>query len=221
MVTTAAPIDTAQLAPTAPPIDEFGHSQPDSIDVEDNRVSTVGLLAEYETVDDVIAAAHRVREAGFTRWDVHSPFPIHGIDEVIGVKPTILPWLVLGGGITGMLGGLFLTIWTMATSFDWAGGLQGYPYLISGKPYNSLPAFIPPIFELTILLAAFGAVFGMILLNSLPMLYSPLFRHARFRRVTDDRFFVVLDATDPKFDLTDAERLLQGTRPAAVERVED
>ena len=220
MVTTTAPIDTAQLAPTAPPIDEAGHTH-DSIDVEDGRVGTVGLLAEYETVDDVIAAAHQVREAGFTRWDVHSPFPIHGIDEVIGVKPTILPWIVLGGGLTGMAGGSFLTVWTMATDFHWAGGLQGYQFMISGKPYLSIPAFVPPVFELTILLAAFGAVFGMILLNSLPMLYNPLFKNARFRRATDDRFFVVIDATDPAFDLDATEDLLQGTHPAAVERIED
>ena len=215
MVTTAEPVDTAVLAPDA--YENFYGE----IEVEADSVDFVGLLAEYEDVDAVVAAAQKVRAAGFRRWDVHTPFPIHGIDDVIGIRPTILPWIVLGGGLTGLSGGAFLTIWTMATNFHWAAAVQGYPYMISGKPFLSLPAFIPPIFELTILLSAFGAVFGMLLLNALPMFYNPLFRSERFRRATNDRFFIVIDATDPAFDAEGTEALLNETRAAAVERIED
>ena len=180
-----------------------------------------GVMAEYDDVDSVYAAAEKVRDAGYRRWDVHSPFPIHGIEKAMALKPTILPWICLGGGLTGTTAGLFLTVWTMSTSFDFAGGLQGYTYLISGKPLFSLPQFIPVIFETTILLAAFSAGLGMILLNALPTLYNPLFRSERFRRVTDDRFFIVIDATDKQFDPTRTEELLRDTKPLAIERVID
>ncbi len=188
---------------------------------EDTTPVLAGVLAEFDNVDDVYAAAVKVRDAGYTRWDVHSPFPIHGIEKAMNIRPTILPWICLGGGLTGLFGGLFLTVWTMSTSFDWAGGLQGYTYLISGKPLYSIPQFIPPIFETTILLAAFSAGLGMLFLNALPMLYNPLFKSERFRRATDDRFFVVIDASDPRFDPAQTEALLHETNPLAVERVID
>ncbi|MEM7808994.1 MAG: DUF3341 domain-containing protein [Planctomycetota bacterium] len=191
------------------------------IAVEDDRPVLAGVLAEYEDVDSVYAAAEKVRDSGYTRWDVHSPFPIHGIEKAMNLRPTILPWICLGGGLAGLFGGLFLCVWTMSTSFSFAGGLQGYEYLISGKPMWSLPQFIPVIFETTILLAAFSAGLGMIALNALPMLYNPLLRSERFRRVTDDRFFIVVDASDPKFDVTETEQLLRDTGTTAVERVVD
>jgi hypothetical protein len=172
----------------------------------------VAVMAEYDTVDSVVQAARKVRDAGFSRWDVHSPFPIHGIDPVIGIRPTILPWIVLAGGIAGCLGGLGLAWFTNAVD---------YQYLISGKPLFSLPANIPVIFETTVLLAAFGAVFGMLLLNHLPMLYNPLFKSERFRRVTNDRFFIVIDVTDPCFDDQRTRQLLESTSPLAIEEVID
>jgi hypothetical protein len=171
-----------------------------------------GYLAEFTDVDSVMSAAEVVRDAGYTRWDVHSPFPIHGMDEAIGIRPTILPWLVLGGGLAG-LGGATLMQWWM-NAYD-------YGFMISGKPLFSLPAFIPIMFECTVLLASLTAVFGMLLLNKLPMLYNPLFKSDRFRRVTNDRFFVVIDATDPKFDEIETENLLRSTNPVAIEQVED
>ncbi len=172
----------------------------------------VGLIAEYKDVDSVVHAARTLRDAGYTCFDVHSPFPIHGIDRHMGVRPTILPWLVLGGGLTGMLGGIALTGWTMGVD---------YKFLISGKPYFSWPAFIPVIFEMTILFSALTTVFGMLILNRLPMLYNPLLKHPRFQRVTDDRFVVVVDANDDKFDENETTRLLQATHPVAVERLDD
>ena len=180
-----------------------------------------GVFAEYDNVDDVWEAGEKVRDAGFTRWDIHAPFPIHGIDEVLGMRPTILPWICLGGGLAGLLGGLFLCVYTMSTSWDSMGALQGYTYLISGKPYLSIPQYIPVIFETTILLAAFSAGLGMLGLNALPLLYNPLFKHERFRRATDDRFFVVIDSTDPKFDQSDTPKLLQETKPITIEMVLD
>src|SRR5215217_1593338 len=105
----------------------------------EEKVELVGLLAEYTNVDQILKAARAVRRAGFARWDVHTPFPIHGIDYAMGIKPTILPWIVLGAGLTGLTTGLVLQWWTNA--FD-------YPFMISGKPYWSLPANIPVIFEL-------------------------------------------------------------------------
>jgi hypothetical protein len=180
------------------------------------------LLAEFDSVDTVVAAAERVRDAGYRRWDLHSPFPIHGVDRHMGVRPTILPWIVLLCGLAGLVGGLGLVWWTNAhTDPNVPGPFQGYQYYISGKPMFSLPANIPVIFETTVLLSAFGAVFGMLLLNKLPMLYNPLFRKESFRRVTDDRFFIVIEASDAKFDRSETQRLLKESGAVTVEEVED
>ena len=116
---------------------------------------TWGVLAEFEAADELVAAAEAVRDAGFTRWDTYSPFPVHGIDRAMGLRDTGLPWLVLGGGAAGALGGLLMQWWMNA---------QDYQFMISGKPLFSLPANIPVIFELTILLSAFAAFFGMLTL---------------------------------------------------------
>jgi hypothetical protein len=181
-------------------------------ELEHEQEVLAGYLAEFDTVDGILAAAEKVRDAGYRRWDTHSPFPIHGMDDAMGIRPTILPWLVAMGGVAGLLGGLALQIFT--NSID-------YKMFISGKPLVSLPAFIPVIFECTIAGAAFTAVFGMLVLNKLPMLYNPLFKSERFRRVTNDRFFVVIDATDANFDEVETERLLQSLNPIAIERFTD
>ncbi len=172
----------------------------------------VGLLAEYKDVDAILRAARGVRNAKFKRWDVHSPFPIHGIDSAMGVRPTILPWLVLGGGLFGMFGALWM---------QWFCNAHDYAFPISGKPFWSLPANIPVIFESTILLASLTAVFGMLALNRLPMLYNPVFKSSRFRRATTDRFFIVIDASDPAFEEEKAHNLLVSLGALNVERVED
>jgi hypothetical protein len=176
------------------------------------RAALAGLLAEFEDVDGVMHAARFLRDAGYSRWDVHSPCPIHGMDAAMGIRPTILPWLVLGAGLTGAATGIALQLFTNA--FD-------YPYLVSGKPLNSMPAFIPVTFELTILFAALAAVFGMLGLNRLPHLYNPLFRSARFRRVTNDRFFIVIDSDDPVFDRAAAEQSLRELGATALEWIEE
>jgi ActD protein len=171
-----------------------------------------GLLGEFEDVSSVVTAAQKTRTAGYKVWDVHSPFPIHGIDAVIGIRPTILPWLVLCGGLTGLCTGLAL---------QWFCNAYDYQLLVSGKPYFSLPANIPIIFECTVLFSALTTVFGMLGLNRLPLLYNPLFKSARFRRVTNDRFFIWIDETDSRFDEAKTEEFLKSVGATAVERIED
>lgn len=190
-----------------------------SLDLE--TFSTVAVFAEFDDVTAAAHAANAVRRAGYTKFDLHSPFPIHGIERYVGIRMTILPWIVLCGGLTGLTTATFLTHWTMAGYFPALSNFSGYDFLISGKPFLSTPAFIPPMFELTILFSAFAAVFGMLFLNGLPMHYNPLLRNHRFKRVTDDRFFLVIETSDPKYDEAETIRLLRSTHPIALERVED
>jgi hypothetical protein len=180
--------------------------------VVEEKVELIGLLAEYPYVDQILKAARAVRRAGFSRWDVHSPFPIHGIDYAMGIRPTVLPWLVLCGGLTGLASAILL---------QWYCNAYDYKFLISGKPIWSFPANVPIMFELTVLFSAFTAVFGMLGLNGLPRLYNPLFKSERFRRVTTDRFFIVIDSSDPKFNEQETTRLLTDAGALGVERVED
>jgi hypothetical protein len=180
------------------------------------------LIAEFDNVADVMDAAQRVRNEGFVAWDVHSPMPIHGINVPMGLRPTILPWITLIHGVAGLLLGLLLVWWINAKTVSWAPTfLQGYEFMVSGKPLFSLPANIPILFEMTVLLAAIGTLLGMLGLNKLPMLHNPLFKSERFRRVTNDRFFVVIDAADPKFDLTETTQFLDSLQPTAVDLISD
>jgi hypothetical protein len=155
-----------------------------------------GLLAEFTTPADIVHAAERVRKGGYRWWDCHVPFPVHGLDRVMGVRPTILPVIVFLCGMTGTLAALTLQIFTNSTDIKaWAlFFVQGYPFVVSGKPLISGPAFIPVTFELTVLLSAIGTVLCVLLLNGLPRLYHPLFKSVRFARATDDRFFLVIEA---------------------------
>jgi Protein of unknown function (DUF3341) len=190
-----------------------------SIDVD--APTTVAILAEFDDVTAAAKAAETVKNAGYTRFDLHSPFPIHGIEHYVGIRMTVLPWIVLCCGLTGLSLGAFMTHYTMSQNIPVLSNFSGYPYLISGKPYLSTPAYIPVMFELTILFSAFSAVIGMLILNGLPMHFNPLLRSNRFKRVTDDRFFVVVEASDPKYDEVETSKLLASTKPLALERVED
>lgn len=149
-----------------------------------------GLLVEFDNVDDLVHAAHKVRDEGYSRWDCHTPFPVHGLNDAMGLKLTALPIFVFGAGATGAVIGLVMQWWMNAID---------YPIIISGKPMFSLPANIPIIFELTILLAALTAFAGMLALNGLPQHSHPLFTVERFSRVTNDRFFIVIESKDPIF----------------------
>jgi hypothetical protein len=170
-----------------------------------------GVMAEYETPADLFHAAERVREEGYTRVEAYSPFPVHGLDAVLGHPGSKVPWIVLLGAIAGATGGLALQVWTAAID---------YPIMIAGKPYMSLPAFVPVTFELGVLLSAFAALFGMLGLNGLPRPYHPVFTHSRFSRATDDRFFLAVEAADPLFEAQRVRKLLAETGGAHVELVE-
>lgn len=172
------------------------------------EVRVAGVLAEFETDDAIMDAAAKVRDAGFTRWDCHTPYPVHGLDGAMGIRMTILPWIVLGAGLTGVIAACLMQWWMNAID---------YRFEISGKPYWSLPANVPVMFEVMVLfsgITAFGAMFA---LNGLPKFYQPQFRSERFRRVTDDKFFVWVDRRDPNFDR--AESFLTGLGSTHVETV--
>ena len=170
-----------------------------------------GVLAEFATTADLYHACERVRDAGFTRWDAHSPFPVHGLDKAMGLKRSPLPWIVLVAGLTGAAAGFGLQWWVHASA---------YPLTISGKPYFSWPAFIPITFELGVLFAAFGAVLGMLGLNRLPMHHHPLFKSKVFERVTDDAFFISIESWDPQFDPSATGKLMESLGARSVELLE-
>jgi hypothetical protein len=146
------------------------------------------ILSEFPSVKALYAAAKQVRDSDYNDFDVFSPFPIHGMDDAMGLAPTKLPWLTFIGGAIGLLSGLGLQSWVATTA---------YPLVISGKPLFSYQAFIPITFELMVLFAAFFTVFGMFALNKLPQHYHPLFKSENFTSVTTDGFFLAIESTNP------------------------
>jgi Protein of unknown function (DUF3341) len=171
-----------------------------------------GLMAEFETTTDVVKAAEQVRDAGYTKTDAFSPFPIHEMDEALGIKRSILSFLIFGGGLTGLLTGLALVTWTH--------GFE-YPIMVAGRPNLSYPAFIPPIYELTILFSAFTAVFGMLILNGLPQPYHPVFNVPRFNLASREKFFLLIEAEDEKFDYEETKKFMEGLNPQEVHDVDE
>jgi Protein of unknown function (DUF3341) len=170
------------------------------------------FLAEFESPGQVTRAAEKVRDAGYKRWDVHTPFPVHGMDKAMGLPDSMLGWIVLACGLTGC-SVAFLLIW-------FTNGVD-YPLIIGGKPGFSFPSMVPVMFELTILLSAFGAVFGMFGINQLPRHHHPVFYSKRFERMTDDRFFISIEAADEKFDLESTRELLESLKPSHLELVQE
>lgn len=169
-----------------------------------------GLLAEYDSTKALIAASKQVRDAGYTRWDTYTPFPVHGIDRAMGIKMTALPWIVLCFGLSGLAFAIWLQWWTNAVDYAW---------IVSGKPFWTVPANVPIMFELTVLFSAFAALGGMLMLNRLPHPSHPLDLKQRFARSTNDKFFLLIQASDPKFDDADTRALLDSTGPAVLEDV--
>lgn len=167
-----------------------------------------GVLAEFDTPGELVAAARKVRDAGYKDFDCFSPFPVHGIDEAMGIKRTILPVLIFGGGFAGTIGGILLQWWTNAYDWQWN---------ISGKPAWSIPANVPIAFETTILLSVLTAFFGMWILNKLPQVWHPFFRLDRFGKVTDDGFMLGIEAKDERFDLAATTKLLKDAGALEVE----
>lgn len=169
-----------------------------------------GYLAEYDTPGELVEAARKVKDAGYSEFDCYTPFPIHGMDPAMGIKRTILPLLIFGGGFTGAIGGLLL---------QWYANAHAWTWNISGKPTWSIPANIPIAYECGILLAVLTSFFGMWALNKLPQVWHPLFRSDRFLRVTDDGLFLGIDAKDKRFDIEKTKQLLESAGAIAVEPV--
>jgi hypothetical protein len=171
-----------------------------------------GAIAEFDTPEGLLAAAAKMRERGFRKMDACTPFPVHGINEALGIRRSPLGWIVLGAGAVGLGGAVLLQWWT---------GAINYPLVIGGKPLFALQPSVPIVFELTVLLAAFAAVGGMLALNGLPRLYHPLFNHERFRRVTDDSFVLAVEAADAKFHLEETLTLLRALGAEQASLVEE
>jgi len=166
-----------------------------------------GLMAEFETGDALLAGAKRAHEAGYRQMDGFSPFPLHGLSEALGFRRTRLPLVTLIGGLLGGGGAYFML---------WYASVVSYPINVGGRPLHSWPAFIPITFELSVLGASFAALFGMLALNGLPRPYHPVFNVPEFVRASRDRFFLVIEARDPKFHLGNTRQFLESLKPERV-----
>jgi hypothetical protein len=166
-----------------------------------------GLMAEFTTGDALLAAAERAHDAGYRRMDGFSPFPLPGLSEALGFRRTWLPLVTLIGGLLGGGGAYYML---------WYASVISYPINVGGRPLHSWPSFIPITFELTVLGASFAALFGMLALNGLPRPYHAVFNVPEFVRASRDRFFLVIEARDPKFQIGDTRQFLDTLNPENV-----
>lgn len=171
-----------------------------------------GVVCEFQSAAILMKAATGLRDAGFTKFETYSPFPVHGMDDAMGLKHSKLGWIVLCGGITGLSGALLLQWWTSAVD---------YKLTISGKPFFSYQAFVPVSFECMVLFSAFCAVFGMLALNGLPKLYHPVFKYSRYHNATSHTFLISIDKNDPLYKEQETALLLQQLGGENLEVVED
>lgn len=179
---------------------------------ESSKSTIYGVLAEVRNPKELIDIAQTVNKNGYKKYDTFSPFPIHGMDKAMRLPKSKLGWIVLVMGLIGFSGGFSMIYFMMVID---------YPLIIGGKPFFNLPAWIPVLFELTILLSAFGAVFGMFFLNGLPTLNHPLFNSENFKKVTDDGFFICIEADDPQFDTDKVSSLLSDAGATNIEVISD
>jgi hypothetical protein len=175
------------------------------------RSGLYGLVAEYETPDDLVRAIGRVREAGLRKIEAYTPYPIEEVSHALHLPKSRLPMLVFGGGLTGCIGGFLLQYWVSVIE---------YPLNVGGRPLNSWPAFVVPTFEMTILFSALTAVFGMFALCGLPRPYHPLFNAPRFLLASRDKYFLAVEAEDPGFERDGTWRLLEASGATSVSEVE-
>jgi hypothetical protein len=171
---------------------------------------TFGLLAEFEGPEELLRASHKIRFAGYSKWDAHSPFPVHGLERAMGQSRSKVPWFVLIMALTGAAAGMLMQWWMNAVD---------YPLIISGKPLFSWPAFIPITFECAVLGGGLGAIIGFLLLSRLPEHYHPLFHSKAFEGFSDDKFFISIEADDPKFQRDATEEFLFAAGAGRVELV--
>ncbi|MEE2755021.1 MAG: DUF3341 domain-containing protein [Myxococcota bacterium] len=170
-----------------------------------------GAVAQFENPAELVHGVETIRGAGYKKIEAYSPFPIHGMEKVLGLGGSKVPWITLVGGLCGF---------TLATWLQWWTGSVDYPVVIGGKPLFAVESSVPIMFELTVLLSAFGTLAGMMILNGLPRPHHPLDGYAPFRRVTDDKFFISIESDDPKFDALAVQAALEqagGTNVALVE----
>ena len=180
--------------------------------MSERRSQLFGVMGEFSTPEDLLAATKKAREAGYKHVEAYTPFPVEGLSEAVGFKWTAVPLLTLMGGVGGGLTGFGLQYWVAAIT---------YPINIGGRPLNSWPAFIPVTFELTVLGASIFAVFGMLALNKLPQPYHPVFNVERFAQASTDKFFLCIEARDTKFDLVETSKFLQSLHAQHVNEVKD
>src|SRR6476659_9922806 len=169
-----------------------------------------GMMAEFDSASDLVAAARKTYEAGYRKIDAYSPFPIEELAEAIGFHKNRVPLVTLIGGLFGGLGGYFMQYWM---------NVDSYPVVIGGKPYHSWPAFIVVTFEMTILFGGIFAVLGMLALNGLPMPYHPVFNVSRFAMATKDRFFLIVFSTDLKYSPAGTRQCLESLGPRSISEV--
>jgi len=182
--------------------------------VSTTRKRVYGYLAEFESASALYKAAEKVRDAGFRKWDCYSPFPVHGLDNAMGLKRSILPFFVFFGGVLGCITAFSLAYYTQVVL---------YPTIVQAKPANifTIPAFFPVMFELTILFSGITVLFGVLALMQLPRLNHPLFASRQFHRATDDGFFIAIEARDPKFSPNETRDLLANIGGTSIELVEE
>ena len=185
----------------------------------EENTELIGLLAQFDDPDSLMEACDQCRQSGFTKMDAYTPFPLHGIDAALGIKRSILPYIVLCVGITGLFIGLGLQFFANSNAFDELSPFKGYGFFIGGKPIFSVPANIPVTFEIIVLSSAFATFLGMWGLNKLPMFSNPLHRISRFKRATNDKFFLVIDSVDDKFDRAATEAKMTSWGAVAIEEV--
>lgn len=169
-----------------------------------------GVVGMFDEADALLAAANRTREAGYTKIEAYTPFPIHGLSEAIGFHDNKIKWVIFWAGVIGAFSGFALQAWV---------SIYAYAHNSGGKPLFSWPAFIPVTFECMVLCAAFGAVFGMLGMNGLPQPYHPIFEAKRFNLASQDKFFLCIEANDPQFDAKEAVKFMQGLGATDVEEV--
>jgi hypothetical protein len=168
-------------------------------------------MAEFDNPEALLAATRRAYEEGYRKMDAYTPFPIEELSEALGFHRNRLPLIVLIGGLVGGIGGFALMYWTSVID---------YPINVGGRPYNSWPSFIPITFETTILIAALSAALGMLALNGLPMPNHPVFNTPNFALASRDRFFLCIEADDPRFDYDATANFLKSLNAREVTDVE-
>jgi hypothetical protein len=183
------------------------HSQGELAPVPRDRPRVYGVMAEFSKPEQVVAAAKAAYDAGYRQMDAYSPMPVHGLAEALGFRRNRLPLVVLVGGLLGGFGGLFM---------QWFSAVVHYPIIVGGRPFASWPSFIPITFEMTVLCAALGAVFGMLALNGLPRPHHPVFNAENFALASRSRFFLCIQSNDRRFDVDATSKFLHTLSPNRV-----